>query len=110
MIEVTLSGCEPNSNYPIHIHAGTACTDATTQGGHWGDMSTGSGDGIPEIPCVTGGTGTLTYTRLNSDATNGPWTIGGAAGTNVAGHVLVIHNPFTPDAVGRTACGAIVAQ
>jgi hypothetical protein len=115
-LKVTLTGCDVDYNYPIHIHDGNACTDASTQLGHWGVGTTGAGDGIALIPCVAGATptdppvGTLTYQRLNDNAMNGRWTINGDAATNILNHVLVVHSPYPGKELDRVACGVITAQ
>jgi Cu/Zn superoxide dismutase len=114
-VKVTLTGCEAGYTYPIHIHAGNACTDSTTQLAHWGVGTTGAGDGIDPILCVAGATpadsvGTLTYQRLSNNAMNGAWTVGGAEATNIVNHVLVVHNPNPGQEADRIACGVITAQ
>ena len=102
-LTLTLSACVADKAYPVHIHQGAACTDATTQGGHW-DMT--RGEGIPNITC-TGTTGTVTYTRTAADATLA-WSVGGDATTNVVGHTIVVHDPDNPTT--RIACGVIAAN
>jgi hypothetical protein len=98
----TINGCVAGKSYPTHIHQGTACTDATTQGGHW---DTTRGEGIPNISC-SGTTGTVTYTRAATDATL-KWSIGDGSATDVIGHVIVVHDPDTTTT--RIACGVIAA-
>lgn len=101
-LTLTLTNCVDTKVYPAHIHQGSACTDATTQGGHW-DMT--RGEGIPTITCA-GTTGTTSVVRYPTDPALA-WSIGGDAATNVIGHVIVIHDPTTP--MTRIACGAIAA-
>lgn len=101
-VTVTLDNCVNGKSYPTHIHTGSACTDATTQGGHW-DMT--RGEGIPNIVC-NGTTGTTTYNRDASDASLA-WSVGGNARTNVIGHTIVVHDPDMT--MTRIACGPIVA-
>src|SRR5258705_10962639 len=43
-LTLTIDGCVGGKMYAAHIHQGSACTDTTTQGGHW-DMT--RGEGIP---------------------------------------------------------------
>ena len=104
-VTVTLNGCETGKLYPVHIHAGTACTDAAAQGDHWGPTR---GEGIPSVMC-TGTTGTSTFTRPATDPMLA-WTIGGDAATNVIGHAFVAHAPDMPMMPARIACGVIAAK
>jgi len=102
-VTITLDGCTAGKSYPVHIHTGPACTDMTSQGGHW-DMT--RGEGIPLIAC-TGTQGTSTLTRPATDATLA-WSIGGEAATDVIGHLIVVHDADTPTM--RIGCGAIAAM
>ena len=107
-ITVTVKTC-PMGAHGIHIHAGTACTDATTQGGHLGGSGTTAnptrGEGMGDLNCSALGMGMLEYTRLDTDPAL-KWTLGGGAvDTNVVGHPLVIHAVGTSD---RLACGMIM--
>lgn len=99
-LTLTLSGCVDGKVYPAHIHTGPGCTDATAQGGHW---DTTRGEGIPSITCA-GTTGTTTINRAATDPTTA-WSVGGAAATNVIGHVIVVHDPDVTTT--RISCGAI---
>jgi hypothetical protein len=99
-VTLTLDGCISGKAYPVHIHTGSACTDATTQGGHW-DMT--RGEGIPNITC-NGTSGTTTYNRAATDATL-KWSVGDGSATDVIGHTIVIHDPDNP--MTRIACGVI---
>jgi len=101
-LTLTINGCVDTKVYGAHIHQGSACTDNTTQGGHW---DTTRGEGIPSITC-SGTTGTTTINRAATDATIA-WSVGGAAATDVIGHVIVVHDPDT--ATTRIACGVIAA-
>jgi hypothetical protein len=101
-LTLTLDGCVAGKVYPAHIHTGSACTDATTQGGHW-DMA--RGEGIPSITC-TGTTGTTTINRAATDPLLA-WSVGGDAATDVIGHTIVVHDPDVP--MTRIACGVITA-
>jgi Cu/Zn superoxide dismutase len=107
-LQLTLKSCPPG-DHPFHIHEGTACTDMTSQGGHWGgmgmpDMPT-RGEKITPITCMPDGTGTATTMRLSTEAANLKWTVGGDATTNVKGHVLVVHTSSMDPT--RIACGVI---
>jgi len=101
-VTITLTGCVTGKAYPVHIHTGSACTDTTTQGGHW-DMT--RGEGIPNIMC-TGTTGTTTLNRPATDATL-KWSVGDGSATDVIGHTIVVHDPDVP--MTRIACGTITA-
>lgn len=96
---VSLSNC-PDGPHGVHIHQGTACTDAMAQGDHWGPTR---GEGIPNVMCAAG-VGTATVTRTAMDPVTS-WTIGGAADTNVVGHAFVVHDPGMP--APRIGCGVI---
>jgi Cu/Zn superoxide dismutase len=99
-VDLTLDGCAAGKAYPVHIHQGTSCADATAQGGHW-DMT--RGEGIPNIAC-NGTTGASHHTRVATPPETA-WSIGGDATTDVVGHVIVVHDADTP--TNRIACGAI---
>lgn len=100
-LSITLDGgCTAGKSYPVHIHQGASCADATAQGGHW-DMT--RGEGIPNIAC-SGTSGTSQVTRAADPATTA-WSIGGDAATDVVGHVIVVHDADTPTM--RIACGVI---
>jgi hypothetical protein len=101
-VSITLNGCVSGKAYPVHIHTGSACTDATTQGGHW-DMT--RGEGIPNITC-SGTSGTTTYNRAATDATL-KWSVGDGSATDVIGHTIVVHDP--DNNMTRVACGVITA-
>lgn len=101
-VTITLNGCVAGKAYPVHIHTGSACTDMTSQGGHW-DMT--RGEGIPNITC-NGTTGTVTYNRAATDATL-KWSVGDGSATDVIGHTIVVHDPDMP--MTRIACGTIGA-
>ncbi|MES1204892.1 MAG: superoxide dismutase family protein [Pseudomonadota bacterium] len=111
---ITLANC-PAGDHGIHIHEGTACTNSTTQGGHWGGTGTAAmptrgegigGVGTGVITCGFNGTAGLTYTRTNADPATA-WTIGGDAATNVIGHPLIVHGLTSTD---REGCGVIQAN
>jgi Cu/Zn superoxide dismutase len=104
-LAITLSGCVAGKSYPVHIHEGAACTDATTQGGHW---AVPRGEGIPSIVC-SDTTGTTTMVRMATPAESA-WTIGGDITTDVEGHVLVVHDPDVPASPPRIGCGVIAAE
>jgi len=99
-LELTLNGCASGKSYPVHIHQGASCADATAQGGHW---DTARGEGIPNIAC-TAGTGSAEHTRAATPPEIA-WSIGGDAATDVVGHVIVVHDADTPTT--RIACGVI---
>ncbi|HKP59356.1 MAG TPA: superoxide dismutase family protein [Polyangiales bacterium] len=101
-LSIALTGCTSGKNYPFHIHEGTSCTDAMSQGAHWDPPR---GEGIPDIPC-SGGVAATVYMRETSDAK--PWTVGDPAASNVIGHVVVVHDPDDP--MKRISCGQIKAQ
>jgi len=104
-VVVAIKDCVAGKMYPVHIHAGTSCADAVTQGDHWGPMR---GEGIPMVPCV-GTTGTSMLTRAATDPTTA-WTIGGDPMTNVVGHAFVLHQPDAPAPPPRIGCGLITAK
>jgi Cu/Zn superoxide dismutase len=101
-VNVSLSNC-PDGIHSVHIHHGTSCTDAMTQGAHW---DTARGEGIPDVVC-SAGTGTSTHTRNATDPALA-WSIGGAPTSNVIGHVFVVHDPGDP--APRIGCGQITAR
>jgi hypothetical protein len=35
-VAIDITGCEDGKSYPVHIHEGTSCESAATQGAHWG--------------------------------------------------------------------------
>jgi Cu/Zn superoxide dismutase len=98
-VTVTLQNC-PDGAHPTHVHEGTSCADATTQGAHWGPAGV-RGEGIPPITCASG-TGTVTY--LNPGATpDKVWTLDGNATTDPMGHAFVVHSADG----NRIGCGVI---
>jgi Cu/Zn superoxide dismutase len=108
-VTIMINNC-PMGGAPVHIHQGTSCADAMTQGAHW-DMT--RGEGIPNIACngMTGTlTGSTTATRMPTDPTLA-WTVGGPMTTNVVGHVVVVHQLSTDGgAPPRIGCGVIMMQ
>jgi len=104
-VTVSLTNCIAGKAYPVHIHAGTSCADAMSQGDHWGPAR---GEGIPSVTCA-GTTGTSTLTRAATDPTLA-WTIGGDAATNVVGHAFVVHAPDVPMMPPRIGCGVIAMK
>jgi Cu/Zn superoxide dismutase len=110
-VVIALQNCPPGP-HAFHIHNGTECTDATTQGVHWPvDSMTGQpptrGEGIPDITCNAEGNGTVTHVRPNTEGPDRVWNIGDAADANVVGHVVVVH--MMPDKM-RIGCGKIAAM
>jgi Cu/Zn superoxide dismutase len=112
-VVVELKGCVETKMYPVHIHEGTSCTDATSQGAHWGmAVMPVRGEGIPKVTCM-GTTGTGTYTRMMATDPSIAWTVGGDTTTNVVGHAFVVHDPepvVAPAAPPRIGCGVIAKQ
>jgi hypothetical protein len=104
-VTVALANCVAGKSYPVHIHEGTSCADAMSQGDHWGPAR---GEGIPAVMCA-GTTGTSMHTRT-AIPTNLAWTIGGDAMTNVVGHAFVVHAPDVPMMPPRIACGIITQK
>jgi hypothetical protein len=104
-VTVSLTNCVAGKTYPVHIHAGTSCADAMSQGDHWGPAR---GEGIPSVMCA-GTTGTSTLTRPATDL-NLAWTIGGDPTTNVVGHAFVVHAPDVPMMPPRIGCGVIAMK
>jgi len=110
-VDVMLTAGCPMGGAPVHIHQGTSCADAMTQGGHWDTTppAPGRGEGIPNIMCM-GATGTTTATRTPTDPALA-WTVGGPMTTNVVGHVIVVHQPSTDGGTPpRIGCGVITMQ
>jgi hypothetical protein len=110
-VDVMLTAGCPMGGAPVHIHQGTSCTDAMTQGGHWDTTppAPGRGEGIPNITCM-GATGTTTATRMPTDPALA-WTVGGPMTTNVVGHVIVVHQLSTDGGTPpRIGCGVITMQ
>jgi hypothetical protein len=99
-LTVMVSGCQSGKEYPIHLHQGSSCESAMTQGGHW-DMT--RGEGIPNIKCG-GRQGATTLMRAKTDATTA-WSVGDMSATDVVGRTVVIHDADDP--MIRIACGVI---
>lgn len=99
-LTVMVSGCQSGKEYPIHLHQGSSCESAMTQGGHW-DMT--RGEGIPNIKCG-GRQGATTVMRAKTDATT-TWSVGDMSATDVVGRTVVIHDADDPTV--RIACGVI---
>jgi Cu/Zn superoxide dismutase len=99
-LSVMISGCQSDKEYPIHIHQGTSCESAMTQGAHW---DTTRGEGIPNVKCGER-QGATSVSRPSTDATLA-WSVGDGTATDVVGHVVVIHDADEP--TQRIACGVI---
>lgn len=62
-LNISVMNCTDGKTYPVHIHEGSSCADAMSQGGHWGaDMpAAGSGGaagaGQAGMPAAGGGAG-----------------------------------------------------
>jgi hypothetical protein len=93
---ITLAECT-DGIYPVHIHDGTGCADAASQGEHWEGMR---GEGIPAIVC-DGGNGIQTHARMAGVAET-KWSIASSAADDVIGKVVVVHGASAP-----VACGVI---
>jgi Cu/Zn superoxide dismutase len=104
-VVVALKDCEAGKSYPVHIHEGTSCADAMSQGDHWGPQR---GEGIPNVVCS--GTTGMSETTRPATPTNLAWTIGGDAMTNVVGHAFVVHQPDVMTMPPRIACGVIMQK
>ena len=99
-LTVMVGGCQSGKEYPIHVHQGSSCESAMTQGGHW-DMT--RGEGIPNIQCG-GRNGVTMVMRADTDASTA-WTVGDGSATDVVGRTVVIHDADDPTV--RIACGVI---
>jgi hypothetical protein len=100
-LSAKVSGCEPFlKGYPLRLHIGSSCADATSLGPGWDSQDAGA---EALVYCNgTSGTGASYSSRLDTDAR--PWTLGGPASTNILGRVLVIHDPVSD---APLACGVI---
>jgi len=105
-LTMNLMNC-PQGRHPLFILAGNTCTNATTQGAHWGPTrGENIGPNGGEISCDAsqrGTLGTLPYTRLNPDPVT-RWTIGDGGMSDLIGHPIVV---LTLDGRGREGCGVI---
>jgi Cu/Zn superoxide dismutase len=99
-LTVMVSGCQSGKEYPIHLHQGSSCESAMTQGPHW-DMT--RGEGIPNIRCG-GRQGATTVARAKTDASLA-WSVGDGSESDVVGRTVVIHDADDPTI--RIACGVI---
>jgi hypothetical protein len=104
-LTISITGCAWSgpfgTGYPVRIHEGMDCSVAGVSSADW---DTTRGEGISNLSCTgTSGVGLDHYSRSNGDAK--PWSVGGAAASNIVGHVLVVHDPNTMQPL---ACGAIV--
>jgi len=85
------SDCTAMNGCGVHVHSGTACTDATTQGGHY---YTGRSDPWEQIRySSTDASGSASFIF----SVNGP--------SDVTGKPFIIHN----NAGGRVSCGLLHA-
>lgn len=94
-------GCARATKYLLFIQDGRDCSDATLQDPRWDGAR---GEGLPPVSCagVSNG-GRSYYSRAKSESK--PWTIGTPEASNVLGHVLVVYDP---DSLEALACGEIV--
>src|SRR5205085_11571705 len=98
---LVLDGCRDGALYPVHIHEGGSCSDATAVGGHWDRPR---GDDIPDLQCK-GNHASEEYTRFDKETK--PWSLGGSSASDAIGHVLVID--AADDRTLPIACGLIEA-
>jgi hypothetical protein len=97
-----LKGCVPYlQGYPLRVQEGDSC-DAL------GEVWDGErGSGIAAVYCDgTTGLSEFYYSRSSEDA-KARWTLGGPAGTDLVGKLLVLHDPISDEPL---ACGEIVAE
>ena len=79
-----------------------ACgADGMLAGGHWGGAN-GPGEGIGEVTCNAGGTGTHMFSPPD-----GTWTIGGAAATDIMLRSFMVHEGSSGP---RQSCGVPVKK
>jgi hypothetical protein len=81
-LNISVMHCTDGKSYPVHIHEGSSCTDATTQGGHWGaDMpAAGSGGAGGAAASGAAGSGTGAGGAAAGGAAGSSTGAGGASG------------------------------
>jgi hypothetical protein len=91
-LEANLIGadCADANGCGVHVHSGTACTDATTQGGHYYVMAPDPWANVRYIS--TNAAGTVSYTfsvpTKATDIDGRPFIVHNSAGTRVACGIL----------------------
>jgi hypothetical protein len=89
-VNIEVSGCEDGKSYPVHIHEGTSCESATTQGAHWGApqafMIAAAGAGGSAAGGAGGSSGAAGG-GAGHDASHAAGASGGAAGAAGGGPV-----------------------
>jgi hypothetical protein len=98
---VVLDGCKDGALYPVRVHAGHSCADKASIGERWDGTR---GEDIPDLRCMDAHA-SEEYVREQSADKN--WSLGGAAASDVIGHVIVINDP--DDRTLPIACGVIAA-
>lgn len=87
------SDCTATNGCGVHVHTGTACTDSTTQGGHYFTESSDPWTTIGYATTTSAGAATFSFSVLTE-------------AKSIAGKVFVVHN----NAGGRVACGVLAEQ
>ncbi|HEY2734003.1 MAG TPA: hypothetical protein VGI70_08460 [Polyangiales bacterium] len=100
-VDLTLLGvdCRTAYSYPVRIYASSDCATIEADSQPW-DGARGT---LSDKAICLGGPGARIYeSRANADPK--PWSIGGAAASNLVGRTIAIHDP---DTLEPLACGGI---
>jgi hypothetical protein len=96
-LRLDIRACKPGTQYQARVHAGSDCSERTLAGETWP-----AGEGIGAFSCTPEGA-IIAYHARRPDSDK-PWTLAGAADTNVVGHALSLSEAAT----GRpVTCGVI---
>jgi hypothetical protein len=78
-LTIMVTGCTDGKSYPVHIHEGMSCDNATTQGGHWGAMPMSGSAGASGAAAGSGAAGSAAG---SGGAAGSAGQAGGAAGAS----------------------------
>ena len=118
-LSIMVTGCTDGKSYPVHIHEGTSCDNAMTQGGHWGAASmsgsAGAGGAAAGSSAAAGSGGAAGHAGSGGSAAGSSGSAGsapaaGSGGAAGAAPTLVLRGEDIPDIKCSAGVGSTVTS